>query len=90
MADDVGTLIAEAEAMGLFKPHGAFEVHCVHCHARLDGRGDCATCGLIGRSSAELAPRAKTDPAGTTALLRGAIEKRKRYQPAGREKSAER
>jgi len=90
MADEIGALIAEAETMGLFKPHGAFEVHCVYCHARLDGRGDCATCGLIGRSSAELAQRAKTDPAGTTSLVRGAIEKRKRYKPVGREKSAER
>jgi len=90
VADEIGPVIAEAEALGLFKPHGAFEVHCVHCHARLDGRGDCATCGLIGRSSAELAQRAKTDLAGTTALIRGAIDKRKRYKPVGREKSAER
>ena len=87
---DARTLIAEAQVMGLFQPHGAFEVHCSHCHARLDGRGDCATCGLIGRSSAELAQRAKTDPSGTTALLRGAIEKRKRYKPVGREKASER
>jgi hypothetical protein len=90
MADEVGTLIAEAETMGLFKPHGAFEVHCVHCHARLDGRGDCATCGLIGRSSAEVVQRGKTDPAGTAALVRTAIDKRKRYKPVGREKTAER
>ncbi|TMG53132.1 MAG: hypothetical protein E6H84_12705 [Chloroflexi bacterium] len=44
---DPRTLIAEAQALGLFQPHGAFEVHCSHCHARLDSRGDCATCGLI-------------------------------------------
>jgi hypothetical protein len=85
------TLISEAEAMGLFKPHGAFEVHCSHCHARLDSRGDCATCGLIGRPAAELERRAKTDPDGTAKLLRGAIEKRNNFKPVGaREKSQER
>ena len=27
---DPRTLIAEAQALGLFQPHGAFEVHCSH------------------------------------------------------------
>jgi hypothetical protein len=80
---DPRTLIAEAQAMGLFQPHGAFEVHCSHCHARLDGRGDCATCGLIGRPAAELERRAQTDPEGTSKLLRAAIEKRKNFKPVG-------
>jgi len=80
---DPRTLIAEAEAMGLFTPQGAFEVHCSYCHARLDARGDCATCGLIGRPASELARRAQTDPEGTSKLLRAAIEKRKNYRPAG-------
>jgi len=62
---DPRVLMAEAQAMGLFQPHGAFEVHCSHCHARLDGRGDCATCGLIGRPASELERRAETDPEGT-------------------------
>ena len=89
---DPRTLIAEAETLGLFTPQGAFEVHCSHCHARLDARGDCATCGLIGRPAAELQRRAQTDPEGTGKLLRAAIEKRKNYRPAGvrGEKSAER
>jgi hypothetical protein len=89
--EDTKALIAEAESIGLFMPHGAFEVHCSHCHARLDGRGDCATCGLIGRPAAELERRAQTDPDGTGKLLRIAIEKRKSFKPVGtREKSQER
>ena len=91
MVNDAATLIGEAEVMGLFKPQGAFEVHCSHCHARLDARGDCATCGLIGRPSSELQQRAQTDPEGTVKLLRTAIEKRKAFRPAGaKEKSQER
>ena len=89
---DPRALIAEAEALGLFMPQGAFEVHCSHCHARLDARGDCATCGLIGRPASELQRRAQTDPEGTSKLLRAAIEKRRSFRPAGArgEKSVER
>ncbi|HEX9269392.1 MAG TPA: hypothetical protein VF998_06085, partial [Candidatus Limnocylindria bacterium] len=65
-------LIEEAKALDLFKPHGAFEVHCAHCHARLDGNGDCATCGLIGRPASELERRAKSDPERVNKLLSGA------------------
>jgi hypothetical protein len=83
-------LLEEARALGLFRPQAPFEVHCANCHARLDGRGDCSTCGLIGRSDGELAKRAQVDPAGTAKLLQSAIDKRKAYRPAGREKSAER
>ena len=83
MIVDPRTLIAEAQALGLFKPQGAFEVHCSHCHARLDGRGDCATCGLIGRPAAELERRAETDPEGTGKLLRAAIERRRNFRPVG-------
>jgi hypothetical protein len=88
--DNVNELIREAEAMSLFQPQGAFEVHCSYCHARLDSRGDCATCGLIGRPAAELERRAQTDPDGTGKLLRVAIEKRKNFKPAGREKTQDR
>jgi hypothetical protein len=89
---DARELIAEAELLGLFQPHGAFEVHCSHCHARLDGRGDCATCGLIGRPASELERRAQSDPEGVSKLLRAAIEKRKNFKPVGTrgEKSPER
>jgi len=89
---DPKAFFAEAQAMGLFQPQGAFEVHCSHCHARLDGRGDCATCGLIGRPASELERRAQTDPEGTSKLLRAAIEKRKNFKPVGAkgEKSQER
>jgi hypothetical protein len=88
--EDTRALIEEAEAMGLFQPHGAFEVHCSHCHARLDGRGDCATCGLIGRPAAELERRAQSDPEGIGKLLRAAIDKRKAFKPLGtREKAPE-
>ena len=85
-------LIAEAQGLGLFQPHGAFEVHCSHCHARLDGRGDCATCGLIGRPASELERRAQSDPEGVSKLLSTAIEKRKNFKPVGArgEKSPER
>ena len=82
MAVDPRTLIAEAQAMGLFQPHGAFEVHCSHCHARLDSRGDCGTCGLIGRPAAELERRAASDPERVAKLLSGAIAKRRAYTPA--------
>jgi hypothetical protein len=89
--NDVQTLVAEARSLGLFKPHGAFEVHCSNCHARLDARGDCATCGLIGRPASELERRAQTDPEGVSQLLQAAIEKRKSFKPVGaREKSQER
>ena len=87
---DADALLDEARSLGLFKPHAPFEVHCANCHARLDGRGDCATCGLIGRSDAELAKRAQVDPAGTSKLLQTAIERRRHFKPAGREKPAER
>ena len=89
--EELKELIASAEALDLFKPHGAFEVHCSHCHARLDARGDCATCGLIGRPAAELARRGQTDPEGTAKLLRAAIEKRRAFKPVTtRERSPER
>lgn len=87
---DAQTLLSEARAMGLFRTQAPFEVHCAYCHARLDGRGDCATCGLIGRSDGEMAKRAQVDPAGTAKLLQASIERRKAYRPAGREKSQER
>ncbi|TME64114.1 MAG: hypothetical protein E6I51_02860 [Chloroflexi bacterium] len=83
MAEDVRALIAEAAALNLFTPQGAFEVHCSYCHARLDARGDCATCGLIGRPASELERRAQTDADGTAKLLRTAIDKRKSFKPVG-------
>ncbi len=81
---DIAALIAEARALDLFRPHGAFEVHCGHCHARLDGNGDCATCGLIGRPAAELERRAASDPDRVMKLLSGAIAKRRAYTPAAK------
>ncbi len=87
---DAQTLLNEARALGLFRPQAPFEVHCANCHARLDGRGDCATCGLIGRSDSEIAKRAQVDPAGTSKLLAAAIERRKNFKPSGREKSESR
>jgi hypothetical protein len=81
---DVAALIVEAKALELFRPHGAFEVHCAHCHARLDGNGDCATCGLIGRPAVELERRAASDPDRVAKLLSGAIAKRRAYTPAAK------
>ena len=81
---DIAALIADAKALDLFRPHGAFEVHCAHCHARLDGNGDCATCGLIGRPAAELERRAASDPERVAKLLSGAIAKRRAYTPAAK------
>ncbi len=78
---EVAALIAEARSMELFKPHGAFEVHCSTCHTRLDPMGDCPNCGLIGRPEAEIERRAAADPAGAEALLKRAIEKRRAYRP---------
>lgn len=80
---DLQTLIAEANALDLFRPHGAFEVHCGHCEARLNALGDCASCGLIGRPAAQLEKRAQTDPRAVNKLLAGAIEKRRAFKPAG-------
>ena len=88
--DDPRALLQEARALGLLHPLAAFEVHCAHCHARLDGRGDCATCGLIGRSVSEVEKAALGDPAGTARLLRASIDRRNAYRPAGRERSTER
>ena len=91
MMIDAQQLLVEAKGMGLFKPHAPFEVHCANCQARLDGRGDCQTCGLIGRGESEIAKRAQVDPAGTAKLLSAAIARRKEFRPAGRaEKSQER
>jgi hypothetical protein len=81
---DVAALIREATGLDLFQPHGAFEVHCVHCHARLDGNGDCAMCGLIGRPPLELERRAAADPDRVAKLLGGAIAKRRAYDPAAK------
>ena len=81
---DTADLMAQAKALDLFKPHGAFEVHCAHCHARLDGNGDCATCGLIGRPPTELERRAASDPDRVAKLLEGAIAKRRGYTPAAK------
>lgn len=84
MAKTTAELIAEAKSLDLFQPHGAFEVHCAHCHARLDGNGDCATCGLIGRPVAELERRAASDPEKANKVLESAIAKRRSYTPAAR------
>ena len=84
MAGRTAILIDEAKALDLFRPHGAFEVHCAHCRARLDGNGDCATCGLIGRPALELERRAATDPERVEKLLAGAIAKRRAYTPTGK------
>ncbi len=81
MAGELDALMDEARSLGLFKTHGAFEVHCSNCHARLDPMGDCATCGLIGRPEAEITRRAQADAAGTEDLLRQQIAKRRAYKP---------
>jgi hypothetical protein len=84
MAGDIQTVLEEARALDLFKPHGAFEVHCSNCHARLNSAGDCASCGLIGQSQSAIEQRARTDPAAIERLLTAAIEKRKGHTPARR------
>ena len=89
MEGQLPALLDEARALGLFKPHTAFEVHCANCHARLNPRGDCDTCGLIGRSDREVERRAASDPAGAERSLAAAIAKRKAYRPlkaSGRER----
>ncbi|HET8567455.1 MAG TPA: hypothetical protein VFM93_00530 [Candidatus Limnocylindria bacterium] len=84
MGAQLPALMAEARGLGLFRPHTASEVHCSNCHARLDARGDCPVCGLIGRADADIERRAQDDPAGTERLLSGAIAKRKAFTPAGK------
>lgn len=78
-------LVGEARSLGLFKAHAPFEVHCEHCAGRLDGHGDCPTCGLIGRPESEITKRLQVDPAGTAKLLETQIARRKAYRPSGRE-----
>lgn len=78
---DVTTLMAEARSLDLFKPLGAFEVHCSNCHTRLSPMGDCPSCGLIGRPEAELERRAKSDAAGVEKLLSAAVAKRRAHKP---------
>ena len=81
---DPQALITEARTLGLFKPHAPFEVHCANCHGRLNPRGDCDTCGLIGRSAADLRRRSGGDPATAEKWLASAIAKRKAYRPSGK------
>lgn len=78
---NVSTLMAEARSLDLFKPHGAFEVHCSNCHTRLGPLGDCPSCGLIGRPEAELERRAASDAAGVEKVLREAIAMRRAHKP---------
>ncbi len=84
MADGFDALIAQAETLGLFTPHTAFEVHCANCHGRLNPRGDCDTCGLIGRSATDVRRRAGSDPLPAEQWLAAAIARRKAYRPSGK------
>ena len=84
MPNGFDTLITEAETLGLFKPHTAFEVHCANCHGRLNPLGDCDTCGLIGRTVAEARRRAGGDAVSAERWLAAAIAKRKAYRPSGK------
>ena len=84
MAGGFDTLVTEAETLGLFKPHTAFEVHCANCHGRLNPLGDCDTCGLIGRTAADARRRAGSDAAAAERWLGTAIAKRKAYRPSGK------
>lgn len=86
MSAETDALIAEAKAMDLFRPHGAFEVHCANCHARLNPLGDCGTCGLIGRPAGDLERRAMSDPESVEKVLRSALELRRAYQPVKAER----
>lgn len=84
MAGGFDTLVTEAETLGLFRPHTAFEVHCANCHGRLNPLGDCDTCGLIGRTAADARRRAGSDAAAAERWLGAAIAKRKAYRPSGK------
>ncbi len=90
-ATDIGPLMAEAKTLGLIRPQAAHDVHCANCAGRLDGRGNCPTCGVVARSDRDLAERAKNDPDGVAKELSKAIARRKAYKPSTREsKSQER
>lgn len=78
---DLQALIGEARAMGLFRAHAPFEVHCGNCHMRLDPQGDCPSCGVIGRAEADVTKRGQTDAAGTEKLLQAQIARRRAYRP---------
>ena len=81
MAEQLQALMEEARTLGLFKPHAAFEVHCSNCHSRLDPSGDCPSCGLIGRPTADIERRVQSDPASVERLLQAQIAKRRAYRP---------
>ena len=81
MAEQLQALMDEARTLGLFKPHAAFEVHCSNCHSRLDPSGDCASCGLIGRPTADLEKRMASDPASVERLLQSQLAKRRAFKP---------
>lgn len=78
---DLQALIDEARGLGLFRAHAPFEVHCGSCHMRLDPQGDCPTCGIIGRTEADVAKRAHGDAASAEKLLRTQIARRRAYKP---------
>jgi hypothetical protein len=81
MVAQTSSSLEEAKSLDLFKPHGAFEVHCANCHSRLNPMGDCSNCGLIGRPLAEIEKRMTLDPTGTEKVLREAVAKRRAYKP---------
>ncbi len=81
MATQTQALMDEARSLGLFRPMGAFEVHCPNCHARLNASGDCSSCGLIGRPEADVAKRAEADAPAAEKLLRTQVALRKAYKP---------
>lgn len=90
-ATDIGPLMQEAKTLGLIRPQAAHDVHCANCAGRLDGRGDCPTCGVISRPEKDLTEHARSDPAGVAKELSTAIARRKAYRPSTREaKSQER
>jgi hypothetical protein len=81
MSADINTALEEAKSLDLFQPHGAFEVHCSYCHARLNSAGDCASCGLIGQSQSTMEQRAKGNPETVLRLLTASIAKRRSHAP---------
>lgn len=84
MNEKIRGLIDEAKQLDLFKPTGAFEVHCSNCHARLDPLGDCPSCGLLGRSAEDVQKRAQLGADKVEKQLSEAIARRKAYKPVGR------
>lgn len=75
---DLDALMAEAHSLDIVGHVSATEVHCPSCHARLRAFGECASCGVVGRSEEEIR---RMEPKSAQTLLERSVARRKAYKP---------